>query len=257
MYFTLSLQWTRGRGGICTYQVRSCSNSRQMPQANYLLTQFINSGDVNEVLIDLAYRFTSGGYTRTFDVLYFETDNPDAQASADPDNYQLLSNISPESSAGSITLSFKTSNAKKGLYLSVRENGTCLSITSFRVYTYCCKSQTAGLVLYPDTYAPAQSSEATAVAVGECAVRSSAVDDTGSRAQCLRERESRASLIDVQCMPLGVWDRSRDCSCDPGFVLDTSDGSSHCVGESTHIRSYIVLLYMLVTWHGYRYDCMC
>ncbi len=232
--------------------MRSCTNNAppQLTQANYLLTQYINSADVNEVSIDLAYRFTGGEYTRTFDVLYFETESPDAQASADPDNYRLVSNVTPgpEHYTGTIKLSFKTSNVKKGFYLSVRENGTCLSLTSFRVYTYCCKSQTAGLVFYPNANAPSSQLNEAAIAVGECAARSSAVDDTGSHAQCLKEKESTASLIDVQCMRLGVWDQSRDCSCDPGFVLDTSDGSSRCISES--IRYILQMFSYMVNIHA-------
>ncbi len=198
-----------------------------MPQSNYLLTQYINSADVKEVLIDLAYRFTSGGYERTYDVLVFETNEPDAQASANPNNYRLLSRQTPADANGVINLSFEVSTGKNGFYISVLETGACLTLTYMRVYTQCCKRQTANLVQYPTANAPARSSLVPVVKEGQCSAMSSAVDSTGSPGQCQREEINAKSSVEVQCLKNGLWSESSSCSCDPGFVLE----GSQCVGE--------------------------
>ena len=250
-------QWVQALGGACSYQVSSCTYRRRQPQSNYLVTQFINSRTVasspttvNEVWIDLSYRFTGGNYAREFDLLYFETDTANTLASHDPSNYKVIETFAPGASmsSGSRSFSFETTPGKKGFYVSVRENGTCLSLSNIRVYTHCCKAQTAGLVTYPLAYAPAQSSSTPTVGEGQCADRSSVEDTTGSVAKCLGENSEGSSLLEVQCVQMGRWDQSRGCSCDPGHSLDTSSGSSQCKGKAD--RPDILLTHTMLNGLG-------
>ena len=222
------MQWRHGRGGLCTWQVRSCTITHQNPQENYLLTQYIAAGGAHEIFIDIEYRFTSGGYTRAFDVLYFETNQANAQASVDPSNYKLLNRFAPTRSSGQITFSFDTTNTR-GFYVALRENGTCLTISTIRVYTYCCKGQRYGLLEYPTANAPTRSGGAPSRVTGECYAGSS-VDDSGD------------TTTEVSCSGLGRWDTSKDCVCNPGLVYEEKDGDSNCARESLLVYSHRKLL---------------
>ncbi len=156
----------------------------------------------------------------------FETTQPDLQASANPSNYRLLSRQTPVDANGVITLCFEISAGMKGFYISILETGACLTITYIRVYTHCCKARTANLVQYPTINSPAQSSLVPMMGTGECSAMSSAIDSTGSPAQCLEEVLGKSS-IKVQCLKNGVWSDNSSCFCNPGFVLE----GNQCVGK--------------------------
>lgn len=158
-----------------------------------------------------------------FEVLYFETDQTNVQASVNPSNYKVLSRFAPAQSSGSITFTFDTTGKNK-VYIAIRENGTCLTISSLRVYTFCCKGQKFGLLDYPTANAPARGVGAPpSLATGVCC-NGSSVDDSGS------------TTTDVSCLNLGRWDTSKDCVCNPGLFYEENNGESTCTRES---RMYI------------------
>ena len=56
------------------------------------------------------------------------------------------------------TYSFTLDPSETGFYVALQDTGTCVGISRLRVYRYTCPSRQVGLVLYPETPAPASGS---------------------------------------------------------------------------------------------------
>ena len=95
-----------------------------------------------------------------------------------------------------------------GFYVAIRDAGTCVGISRLRVYRYNCPSRQEGLVLYPETPAPAS---------GSVNVQFTCVDNA-----YIPESESDT----VTCYHNGTWGTDFSvCECNLGY-------GRNCVGKS-------------------------
>ena len=206
------------------------SSDRNFWQDNYLFTQFIskaapsNTNHNVRVVVDIQYTLSSCrerlGCNPKFELLKFETSGPQPrEVYTDVTNYQSI-RIRTGSSAASQRLveNIEIPANIEGLYLAVRDNRSCIQVAKMEVYRYQCNSKQEGLVIFPETAAPAES-------------------DMTITAQCMPNSSPVVrGDMDMTCDSDGNWRGSGRCKCDPGYKRVSGQSGESCVGESRNIN---------------------
>ncbi len=229
-----SLTWDQASalGGSCNWQMRSC-RYQSGPQDNWLFSQYISYEDANEVFFDVSYRFAecqqqqSAGCTRDYVTVYSYNRNGVAIANqrVDTSNYQPLFGTatssrlqqSPNTASTQMeTLAFTSLTSNDGLYLGLRDEGTCGSVIRIIMYYVVCPGRTVDLVTYPETAVPVRASS-DIVFEAVCAPNSHATTTL----------EVVASHSTSTCTDRATAGAA--CECDGGYVL--SGNGESCVGK--------------------------
>ena len=150
----------------------------------------------------------------------WETSTQSKTSAADTSNYHFIANISTGKSV--IELPPLT---QSGIYLGIRDNGTCIVISRVLVYYLAvCEAGIQGLVRVEGN------SSAGDTLPGTCVENS--VSTSGSGPPLL------------QCLESGQWAVLSGCQCSPHFFLDNS--RDLCLSESFCSRLHLWLVQLFV-----------
>ena len=226
--FDLScVQWTQ-RGGICQYDLRTCSY-RRGPQNNWIFSQYIKypAGSIThstEISLDITFRFSqctgNPACTNDFVTLYrFDTNTiVPLSAHTNPANYIPMFGSGTDSHLQQV--GFRNVNIMRkftipgdytGFYLGIRDTGTCGQVQRVYLYYTPCKELLDGLVYYPELVRPPISTNSCYTAEACCAPNS----------------HSTTSPIYRACSD-GRCERNVTCECDPGYTVDSSGKECNC-----------------------------
>ncbi|XP_051982521.1 ephrin type-A receptor 6-like isoform X2 [Xyrauchen texanus] len=140
-------------------------------QNNWLRTNWISRQAAQKVYVELRFTlrdcnsipWVSGTCKETFNLLYFETDEPHgATAHFHPNDYAKIDTIAADESftqtdLGDRVLRLNTEVrevgpiVRKGFYLAFQDVGACIALVSVRVYYKKCPSTLRNLAAFPDT----------------------------------------------------------------------------------------------------------
>lgn len=209
-------------------------------QNNWLRTNWIPRQAAQKIYVELRFTlrdcnsipWVSGTCKETFNLLYFETDEPHgANAHFHPNDYAKIDTIAADESftqtdLGDRVLRLNTEVrevgpiARKGFYLAFQDVGACIALVSVRVYYKKCPSTLRNLAAFPDTIPRVDSSSLVEV-----------------RGACVENAEER-DTPKLYCGADGDWlvPLGR-CVCSIGY--EESDGL--CLGKF----SQFILLYFL------------
>ncbi len=214
-------------------QMRSC-RYQGGPQDNWLFSQYISYEEANEIFFDVSYRFAecqqqqSAGCTRDYVTVYSYSRNGVASANqrVDTSNYQPLFGTaassrlqqSPNTASTQMeTLAFTRPTSNDGLYLGLRDEGTCGSVIRIIMYYVVCPGRTVDLVTYPEAAVPVRASS-DIVFEAVCAPNSHAATTL----------EVVASHSTSTCTDRATAGAA--CECDDGGYVLSGNGES-CVGK--------------------------
>ena len=189
-----------------------------------MITQHI-SVPVNVTKVMIYYRLESPCSPSTpscvedLSLYVWETSTQSKTSAADTSNYHFIANITTAESV--IELPPLT---QSGLYLGIRDNGTCVSVSRVLVYYSVCEAGRQGLVRVEGN------SSAGDTLPGTCVENS--VSTSGSGPPLL------------QCLESGQWAVLSGCQCSPHFFLDNS--RDLCLSESfcSRLHLWLVLLFV-------------
>ena len=217
------LQWIEQAGETCRTAVTVCGYTAGT-QNNWLLTQFINT-TVNGVLLSqVGVEFESqqtacpqgGTCQRTLVVNRYERSSMDPAAARLTANYQFVNRLTTQATTGQTTqnvtqnIDFTTDNS--GFYLGIQDESACILINRLLVFYHVCPSETASLVVRPETIAPSIGSGVLVEVTANCV------------ANAQPKSGKTAKLV---CGERGVWFQtsSTDCVCGDGYIV-SEDGQS-------------------------------
>ena len=139
------MQWRSSFGGLCAAQPRSCDFREGTPQDNWFFTQYINYINATEVFVNITANFqecrlaNNPSCTQLYvDMYRYERNGVDATAARTTANYHLVQRIEQPSGFSqqqyATSFSFTSSGNTSGVYLGVRDTGTCVNILRLQVY---------------------------------------------------------------------------------------------------------------------------
>ena len=223
MYF----QWQQS-AGICQFQIKVCGFRQPgVAQDNWLFTQHISkSFDANtnnydvEILVNITYALKSCRSDRNpscntrFKLYRYITNSQQLPSTSNngfmnTENYQLVDTVNPIETGPTYTVVvvFEMQTSQTGVYLAIRDEGTCLGISRLLVHRYYCREKQIGLVRYPDTPAPITGSVSVDVL-------------------CADNAENSSSAA-VTCDSEGQWGPEMPtCGCSPGYEINMDPGDS-------------------------------
>ena len=103
----------------------------------------------------------------------------------------------------------------QGFYFAVKDNTSCIQVSRLQIYRHQCPQKQEGLVIFPETAAPAYG---VLIVNVQCMPNSSPV--TGAP---------------VICNGTGYWHGSVQCVCNPGYVQKVdSEENEFCEGKTDH-----------------------
>ncbi|KAA0722231.1 Ephrin type-A receptor 6 [Triplophysa tibetana] len=140
-------------------------------QNNWLRTNWIPRQAAQKIYVELRFTlrdcnsipWVSGTCKETFNLLYYETDEPHGvNAHFHPNDYGKIDTIAADESftqtdLGDRVLRLNTEVrevgpiARKGFYLAFQDVGACIALVSVRVYYKKCPSTLRNLAAFPDT----------------------------------------------------------------------------------------------------------
>ena len=102
-----------------------------------------------------------------------------------------------------VTINFSTDHSS--FYFAIQDEATCIVVTRLIVFYHFCPQQTADLIIYPETFAPAEGQSGILV-TASCVANAEPENGNVSRVICLSE---------------SVWNRvpNAGCRCSAGFSL--------------------------------------
>ena len=149
-------------------------------------TQYLSFGSANEVFFNVSYDFRDCTFVdncHPYVTLsrYDRNSVGNAAQQIDPSNYQYLTGSETTSQFGTGTTGggvrvtgIERPSSFTGFYLGIQDTGTCGTVRRVLVYYLVCPARVSGLVSFPQTPVPLQSS-ANTVYSGSCAPNSHAV----------------------------------------------------------------------------------
>uniref|UniRef100_A0A8C1P613 receptor protein-tyrosine kinase n=1 Tax=Cyprinus carpio TaxID=7962 RepID=A0A8C1P613_CYPCA len=239
-------------------------------QNNWLRTNWIPRQAAQKIYVELRFTlrdcnsipWVSGTCKETFNLLYFETDEPQgANAHFHPNDYAKIDTIAADESftqtdLGDRVLRLNTEVrevgpiARKGFYLAFQDVGACIALVSVRVYYKKCPSTLRNLAAFPDTVPRVDSSSLVEVR-GAC-VENAEERDT-PRLYCGADGDWLVPLGRCVCS-IGYEENDNLCiACRPGFYKafagnikcskcpphssSHTEGSAQCHCEKSYYRT--------------------
>uniref|UniRef100_A0A8C1WLG9 Ephrin type-A receptor 6 n=1 Tax=Cyprinus carpio TaxID=7962 RepID=A0A8C1WLG9_CYPCA len=239
-------------------------------QNNWLRTNWIPRQAAQKIYVELRFTlrdcnsipWVSGTCKETFNLLYFETDEPHgATAHFHTNDYAKIDTIAADESftqtdLGDRVLRLNTEVrevgpiARKGFYLAFQDVGACIALVSVRVYYKKCPSTLRNLAAFPDTVPRVDSSSLVEVR-GAC-VENAEERDT-PRLYCGADGDWLVPLGRCVCS-IGYEEIFITCSvCGPGFYKafagnikcskcpphssSHTEGSAQCHCEKNYYRA--------------------
>uniref|UniRef100_A0A8C2G4S7 Ephrin type-A receptor 6 n=1 Tax=Cyprinus carpio TaxID=7962 RepID=A0A8C2G4S7_CYPCA len=239
-------------------------------QNNWLRTDWIPRQAAQKIYVELRFTlrdcnsipWVSGTCKETFNLLYFETDEPQgANAHFHPNDYAKIDTIAADESftqtdLGDRVLRLNTEVrevgpiARKGFYLAFQDVGACIALVSVRVYYKKCPSTLRNLAAFPDTVPRVDSSSLVEVR-GAC-VENAEERDT-PRLYCGADGDWLVPLGRCVCS-IGYEESDNLCiACRPGFYKafagnikcskcpphssSHTEGSAQCHCEKSYYRT--------------------
>uniref|UniRef100_A0A9J7ZS95 Ephrin type-A receptor 6 n=1 Tax=Cyprinus carpio carpio TaxID=630221 RepID=A0A9J7ZS95_CYPCA len=244
-------------------------------QNNWLRTNWIPRQAAQKIYVELRFTlrdcnsipWVSGTCKETFNLLYFETDEPQgANAHFHPNDYAKIDTIAADESftqtdLGDRVLRLNTEVrevgpiARKGFYLAFQDVGACIALVSVRVYYKKCPSTLRNLAAFPDTVPRVDSSSLVEVR-GAC-VENAEERDTPrlycgadgdwlvplGRCVCSIGYEENDNLCIEQCgrriLPgfYKAFAGNIKCSKCPPHSSSHTEGSAQCHCEKSYYRT--------------------
>jgi len=218
------LQWTSTLGGLCAYEARVCDFRESTSQENWVFTQYISYLQAREVFVNVSAGFTECRLAQNphcsplyVDVYRYERNGRNDAAARNTSNYQFIRRVQQPNGFAQRTyqtsFTFIPSGNFNGLYIGVRDNGTCINVQRIQVYYRASPMRTDGVVTYPEIALPILSSAETVTGVATCAANS----------------HNTTSLL-ITCFANGTCVDNAACACNPGYEYDASM-PARCRGE--------------------------
>ena len=224
--FIFLTQWVDlDQGIVCRHRIQACDFENQ-PQKNWLITQYINISDngVDELTIYMTFSSnTQCACQQSFSVWAYETNVIDETGRVNDTFYSdtgvRLFHTTDQGSQTTASQRFTISS--RGLYLSVVDGGSCITISRILVYYNVCPYQVVNMVVYPETVAPPFSNPQHRVVTGTCVDNASPISGD----------------LNLECKVSGIWgDTQVMCSCNAGY----ENISGICEGKLFRKNSYII-----------------
>lgn len=209
------VQWEETLGGSCTRTPRTCT-FEQLPQNNWLFTQYISYLNAREVIFNISYIFSecqsrpdcNNDYVTLH---HYQTNTTSNTERRRTENYRPLLGSAMESrlqqqdrtSRVNLRLTLPTSNRPDGFYLGIQDDGTCGNLERIIVYFQVARGWQGQLLTCPDVALPPLGSSSTSQETCTCAENASPTSSTLSR------------VCDVN----GMCNEDQACACSPGFEL--------------------------------------
>ena len=135
-----------------------------------------------------------------------------------PANYVSVRNKTGHSTlTQTVTESIAVPPSVRGLYLAIRDNRSCITVSQVKVFRHQCRQKQEGLVVFPETAAPTG-------------------DSMTVESHCMPNSRSISSMSMV-CDRDGNWAGSGRCKCNPGYKKTSVEGGDsndeECTGELT------------------------
>uniref|UniRef100_A0A8C2GAB5 Ephrin type-A receptor 6 n=1 Tax=Cyprinus carpio TaxID=7962 RepID=A0A8C2GAB5_CYPCA len=234
-------------------------------QNNWLRTDWIPRQAAQKIYVELRFTlrdcnsipWVSGTCKETFNLLYFETDEPQgANAHFHPNDYAKIDTIAADESftqtdLGDRVLRLNTEVrevgpiARKGFYLAFQDVGACIALVSVRVYYKKCPSTLRNLAAFPDTVPRVDSSSLVEVR-GAC-VENAEERDT-PRLYCGADGDWLVPLgrcvcsigYEETCEQCGFYKAfagNIKCSKCPPHSSSHTEGSAQCHCEKSYYRT--------------------
>uniref|UniRef100_A0A8C1P0H3 Ephrin type-A receptor 6 n=1 Tax=Cyprinus carpio TaxID=7962 RepID=A0A8C1P0H3_CYPCA len=229
-------------------------------QNNWLRTNWIPRQAAQKIYVELRFTlrdcnsipWVSGTCKETFNLLYFETDEPQgANAHFHPNDYAKIDTIAADESftqtdLGDRVLRLNTEVrevgpiARKGFYLAFQDVGACIALVSVRVYYKKCPSTLRNLAAFPDTVPRVDSSSLVEVR-GAC-VENAEERDT-PRLYCGADGDWLVPLgrcvCSIACRPgfYKAFAGNIKCSKCPPHSSSHTEGSAQCHCEKSYYRT--------------------
>ena len=227
------VQWIQNSNSPCQQNVHVCGYSAGR-QNNWLITQLINRTVKGERLpqVSVLIQFEMQGCDvtlkcqHTFNTHIYETSLPDSDEARNIKNYRQVERISPDDTSGvrvNETVDVNFSTEFTSFYFAIQDETSCIVITRMIIFYHVCPSETADLVLRPQTVAPIVTRQSLPISV---------------KALCV-ENASPINMLDgaptLKCNEGGLWSSvpSLGCQCDLGYVA--SMDRQRCEGENDAI----------------------
>ena len=209
------MQWDESLGGSCTRSPRACS-FEQLPQNNWLFTQYISYLNAKEVIFNISYIFSEcqnhPDCNNDYVTLYhYQTNTANETGRRRTANYRPLLGSTMESrlqqqdrtSRVNLRLTLPTSNRPNGFYLGIQDDGTCGNLERIIVYFQVVQGRQEQLLTCPDVALPPLGSTSTSQETCTCAENAGPASSTLNR------------VCDVN----GMCNEDQNCGCSPGFEL--------------------------------------
>eukprot|EP00118_Oscarella_pearsei_P018030 m.182126 g.182126 ORF g.182126 m.182126 type:complete len:979 (+) comp39287_c0_seq1:30-2966(+) len=221
------VEWVTG-GGTCSRAFRVCGYKRVQRQDNWLLSPYINVSEAEAVSIDLSFTMTKcigpfgGNCQLLFDVYTNLTSNVNVtEASFNDTDFGKFTRISGTYDDGLTLNSGEVKLEVKGfpgLYIALRDTGSCTSLSNVIVKSYVCPDDVSGLAQFPLTNSQLKSR----VVTGTCVANATSSDIPQMRCEPNGAWDYSSLLMECQCMP-GFEAINESCSaCRPGFYKSSN-----------------------------------
>ncbi len=153
-------------------------------------------------------------------VLVFESPPNNSREARDTNNYMSLENnqivFSPSGTSmqnATVDINFRT--GESGFYLTLRETGTCITVSRILVFYNVCPEEVADLVMRPETIAPPNGLSLEV------------------QARCVEGAEpENGEAARLTCLPGGNWSMVRGSGCRCQQELQASQDGRACRGKS-------------------------
>ena len=222
-------QFVHGSGGTCSHQLRAPNTFESSDSDNWVFTQAVDYLDAVELIVNATVRF-SGCTQRPecindFVILHrYDTNSLSENQRTNPANYQpylensVNSRLKQDPAGGDTTIikRFDRPLTFSYTYFGIQDIGTTGNIIRIIVYYKVCPGRVEGLVTYPEVPRPVQRS----------------LQPTIRNAHCAEHAHNTTSLetfayndSDGRCV------QSAACVCDLGYVEESGQSGSQCIGR--------------------------
>ena len=201
--------------------MRASTIGSQVPQNNWLFSQYISYENANEVFFNISYSFVECVGNPNCDTPYvtlyhYETNQQQsAENVADTDNYSPLFGTESESRltqpggtnrAQSVSLNYVRPDppTANGFYLGINDIGTVGMVTRIIIYYRVVRWTPRELLTCDDVAFPPQGTDSTSQETCVCDSNASQFSNTLER------------ICDVD----GLCNEDQECACSPGFQLN-------------------------------------
>ena len=212
-FLFFNIQWNQ-RKAEAPYEI--CSLGARREPSVWLRSNHILTRDANMIEVSITYRLNhcpsnKQEFPHCKNRLYLYVRQSNESPNADPrekGNFQMIRSPLPATGQNfkTIQLSITRSKAAEGIYLAFHDRGACVLLKSVQLsYNKCGVLAKGGMIIFPETVAPASSSQKIIQREGRCKDKNSI---------------NKTNLIG-QCLSSGKWQvsASAKCFCRPGYAF--------------------------------------